>query len=163
MPFWGWKSFIALLLKTSPILRPLSIRQYVCSLREQRKVGYELEPKRMFLAKKNGLYLLRWTYQPYRSSPKDPRLTNRLIFANTHNMLELGPGISPWGNGVGNLELECLRTVSVVTLISKVCEALPAVACLDATHVVSLVVSCPRLSVTVGKRIRTMSRRPLWF
>ena len=54
---------------------------------------------------------------------------------------------------VRNLEFECLRTVAVTTLISSVCEVLSAVAFLDATHVVSLVVSCPRLSVTVGRRI----------
>jgi len=78
-----------------------------------------------------------------------PKLSER----HAHNTLELGPGISPWGNGVRNLEFECLRTVSVTTLISSVCEVLSAVAFLDATHVVSLVVSCPRLSVTVGKRI----------
>ena len=121
----------------------------VRSLRQQEKLGTNLNPNVCSWQRRTGIIF----YGELINSPRDPRPTNRLIFANAHNTLELGPGISPWGNGVGNLEFECLRTVSVVTLISSVCEVLSAVAFLDATHVVSLVVSCPRLSVTVGKRI----------
>lgn len=66
-----------------------------------------------------------------------PKLSER----HAHNTLKLGPGISPWGNGVRNLEFECLRTVAVTTLISSVCEVLSAVAFLDAMHVVSLVLA----------------------
>jgi hypothetical protein len=147
-PIHAFLRLNTLLLKTNPILRPFS---------SPRKVGYRPAPECKFLAK-NGLYLLRRTYQPYRSSPRDPRPTNHLIFANAHNTLELGPGISPWRNGIGNLEFECLRTVLVVILISSVCEVLSSVAFLNTTHVVSLVVNCPRLSVTVGKRILCRGR-----
>jgi len=96
----------------------------------------------MFLAKKNGLYLPRRTYQPYRSSPRDT-LTIRLNWVQALVRGETGLEISN-SNVLG---------LSRTTLISSVCEVLSAVAFLDATHVVSLVVSCPRLSVTVGKRI----------
>jgi len=96
----------------------------------------------MFLAKKNGLYLPRRTYQLYRSSPET--LTIRLNWVQALVRGEAGLEIS---------NSKCLRTISVTTLISSVCEVLSAVAFLDATHVVSLVVSRPRLSVTVGKRI----------